>query len=155
VRLDAVTLLTGVSRLVAPRRTRVRPGPGSKFVPVTPSVVPHTAIPGVNPVTVGTAGAACTGSGPSEVSEPVGVVTTTEPDEVLPPRHTTSSVAVALCTVAATPFTVTVFSLGVALKPSPRIRTPQAPATASAGISRIVVCVAGWRVIVRMLPTAS
>src|SRR5262245_14051770 len=95
-RVVAVTSVTGARRLVAPSRSRVRPGPVSKFVPVRLSAVPQTAMPGLKLVIVGTAAVACTDTDAAEVAEPVGVVTTTGPVVVLPPRQTTSSVAVAL-----------------------------------------------------------
>src|SRR5262249_51414854 len=90
----------------------------SKFVPAMVTAVPTVPMTGVKPVIVGAAGLS-TVKVVLLVAEPVGVVTLIAP--VVAPDGTVvkSFVTVAEVTVAATPLKVTVFWLGVVLKPVP------------------------------------
>ena len=97
-------------------------GSGSKFVPVIVTEVPASPIVGVKSVIVGSPELPTTND-VLLTALPCGVVIAIGP--VVAPTGTdvTILVVVALVTLAATPLKVTLFWLGVALKPVPKIVT--------------------------------
>ena|SRR6185503_9459015 len=127
---------------------------GSKFVPVTVTLVVAAPIVGVNPVTVGAPGVPTTND-VLLVAVPEGEVTLIGP--VVAPTGTLVTIwfAVADVTVAATPLKVTVFCAGVELKAVPKIVTSVAMGPLF-GVNSIMET---WeefpRVVLNKLPTAS
>jgi hypothetical protein len=101
------------------------------------TAVPGVPIVGLNPVIVGAPLDVFTVKGAPLCADPAGVLTAIGP--VVAPAGTlvTSCVALAEVTVAATPLKVTVFSLGVWLKPVPYIVT-ESPITPLSGVNSMI-----------------
>jgi hypothetical protein len=126
-----------------------------KLVPVTVTAVPGVPIAGVNPVIVGAPVEEVTVKTELLAAEPLGEVTAMNP--VVAPAGTVVTIFVVVeeVTEAVTPLNATVFWLGVALNPVPKIVTivPTAPLF---GVNSITDTTDdAWRVIERRLPTAS
>jgi hypothetical protein len=126
----------------------------SKFVPLTVSAVPDTAVPGVKLVMVG-AFRDATVNAVALVSEPAGAVTPIVPVVAPEGTVTTSFVAVAVVTVAAVPLNVTVFDDGVAEKPVPLMVTVVATGPVPGENEMMDTCEEAWRSIDSTFPTAS
>ena len=124
-------------------------------MPLTVSAVPDAAVPGVKPLIVGAPLLPSTVNGVPLVADPIGVVTAIVP--VSAPEGTAATIWVtdAVVTVAATPLNVTVFWLGVALKPVPDIVTVE-PTMPAFGVKSLIATAASpGRSIAVMFPTGS
>src|SRR6266850_4516119 len=119
--LVAVDDVIGAGTMLNRRRLFV--GVGSKFVPVIETAVPGVAIVGVKLVMVGAPLVAVTVKAVLLDADPAGAVTPIEPVVAPVGTVTKSCVGLAEDTVAAVPLKVTVFSLGIGLKPVPEIVT--------------------------------
>lgn len=129
--------------------------PAWKLVPVTVTGVAGVPMFGVKPMIVGAPVKEVTVKTELLAAEPPGEVTPISP--VVAPTGTVVTIFVVVddVTDAVTPLKVTVFWLGVALNPVPKIVTavPTAPLL---GVNSITVTrVEAWRVIDRRFPTAS
>jgi len=162
---EGVTLGTVVFKLVVvPEVTglmvllnlRIFPeSPASKFVPLTVTVVPGVPMVGVKPVMVGAPVEAVTVKAAALVADPPGAVTPITP--VVAPVGTVATIWVVVdeVTLAETPLKVTVFWLGVVLKPVPKIVTV-VPIGPLSGVNSIIDTTEElWRVIESRLPTES
>jgi hypothetical protein len=127
----------------------------SKFVPVTATAVPAVPTVGVNPVMVGAPVEAVTVKRFPLVADPPGAVTPITP--VVAPAGTVVTIWVVVdeVTLAETPLKVTVFWLGVALKPVPKMVTVVPTGPLSGVNSMIDTTDELWRVIESRFPTAS
>ena len=138
------------------KRALLFAGMGSKPVPLIVSGVPATAIDGVNPVMAGAPEApAPTVKAPALAAEPAGAVTEIGP--VVAPEGTvaTMSVDVLEVTDAGVPLKRTVFWVGVALNPVPRIRTVAPTGPLPGEKSMTATWLDGCRPMASRLPTAS
>lgn len=130
-------------------------GVRSKFVPVTDSAVPASAIVGVKLVTVGVPLVAVTVNGVDVVAVPNGTVIDIGPVVAPAGTETTSFDVVAEIIEAAVPLNVTVFCAAVALKPVPLIVTvvPTPPLCGEKSVTP--TWPACMREMAMILPTAS
>lgn len=114
-----VTVAESIEAFARLNFTLLLAGIGSKFVPSMVTAVSAVPTKGVNDVMVGAPESLVTSKLALLVTEPAGVVTEIVP--VMAPEGTlvTISVEEADATLAVTPLNLTVFSLGVELKPVP------------------------------------
>ena len=130
------------------------PGAALKFVPLTVTAVPGGPAAGVNPVIVGTPGAATTKSWALDAVVPA-TATAILPVAAPAGTATVSVVSVAATTVPATPLNVTALVVGVVPKPVPVIVT-RVPVGPESGANPAIVIGAGLtRRMATMLPAAS
>jgi hypothetical protein len=113
-----VEVAVPITPAVALNRSALRLATVSKFVPVTVTLVPITAVVGEKLEIVGPDDAT-TVNDVALVALPEGVVTAMVPVVAVAGTLVAICVVVELVTVAATPLNVTVFWLGVALNPVP------------------------------------
>jgi hypothetical protein len=152
--LDAVTLV-GRAAVVLFTAILSFCGARSKFAPATVTTLPAAAICGVKESIRGAPEEAATVKESELVADPLGAVMEIAPVVAPVGTETTNVVLEAEMTVALVPLNVTVFWLAVGLKFAPVIVTcvPMAPIfgvkDSKAG------CVAEYRVIARIFPTAS
>jgi hypothetical protein len=154
VRLVGVAALTGASRKVL-NFTLSLMGAGSKLVPVMAIDVPMGPMVGVKLVMVGAPPVVVTTKLVLLVAEPPCAVTLIVP--VVAPAGTlvTMELMEDEVTVAVTPLNVTVFWLGVALKPVPERVTAVLTGPLPGVKSMMSTALVAERWMERMLPTAS